>query len=35
MEEVKALSEVVQEVELSIQGADVDAALDSYSLANR
>lgn len=32
MEEVKALGEAVREVELSIQSADVDAALDSYSL---
>ena len=34
-EEEKALREAVQEVELSIRGADVDAALDSCSLANR
>ena len=31
MEEVKALGEAVQEVELSVQSADVDGALDGYS----
>jgi len=35
MEEVKALGEAIQEVELSINCADVDAALDSYLLASR
>ena len=32
MEEVQALSEVIREVELSIQSTDVEAALDSRSL---
>ena len=35
MEEVKALGEAVQEVELSIGSTDVDAALDSRSLIHR
>lgn len=32
MEEVQALSEIIREVELSIQSTDVEAALDSRSL---
>jgi len=35
MAEVKALVEALQVVEVSVNGADVDAALDSCSLDNR